>query len=848
MTQYVEIAVNVPHVTGTYHYHLPPKLSGHVRDGQLVTVPFGPQNVQGIVLTFVDQPEVSETKAIREIIDPQPVVTPYQIKLAKHIAQETLSPLGITLHAMLPGGLSVKADTRYRFTERSEKRLSQGEPVYEELSEAQKRFVELLQERGPLRGRQINRALPHKRWRSTAEALERREVIESESVLQSPRVSPKEERFVALTATLEEIDRHMDSLAQEGYPDALHRRQDILRLLQEAEGPVNVSEIYAKTGSSLSDLRQLAKRDLLNIQQKTVLRDPLDDLDVGEARSLTLTQAQQQVWNKIDSALEKEKEEVFLLYGVTGSGKTEIYLRAVELVLDKGQQAIVLVPEIALTPQTVGRFMRRFPDQVGVLHSELSAGERYDTWRMARSGELSVIVGPRSALFTPFENIGLLVVDECHEDSYYQAETPPHYHAATTAAAYARMMDAVCIMGSATPNVTSTYNAAHGTWIPLSLPERILAHKDKIEDQIAQSPSPPEVDRYQPLEEEIQMAELPAVDVIDMREELKAGNRSIFSRKLTTSLEEVLNRNQQAILFLNRRGTSTYVFCRDCGYALQCPRCDISLTYHHPRSSLVCHHCGYQRNLPQTCPSCGSQHIRQLGTGTQEVERKLRETYPEVRILRWDRDTTRTKGAHRKIMQAFSSHQADVLIGTQMLAKGLDLPLVTLVGIVLADTGLNLPDYRTNERTFQILTQVAGRAGRSPLGGKVILQTYQSDHFVIQTASEHNYREFYRHEISHRRQLRYPPFTKLVRLETRSPDSIQAREKAQELGQKIKRWIREGNHSATQITGPAPCFFARIRGEFRWQIILRGPDPTKIIGERLRGPEWRIEVNPPTFL
>ncbi|MFO8036449.1 MAG: primosomal protein N' [Anaerolineales bacterium] len=848
MTQYVDIAVNVPHVHGTYHYHLPPGLRGRVEKGQLVIVPFGSQRVQGIVLGFVDQPEVPRTKPIQEILDRQPVVTPHQIQLAKHISEETLSPLGITLHAMLPSGLSVKADTLYRFTQTSQDRLERNEPVYEELTEAQRRFVDLLIERGPLRGRQIDRALPHKRWRQTAGALERRDVIESTSVLESPSVRPKKERFVTLTSSAEEISQHMDSLAQEGYPDALHRRQAILRLLMDRDGPVNVSDIYAETGSNLSDLRQLEKRDLLTISKETVLRDPLEDLSPKKPQSLTLTQAQSDVWKEIEEALQEHASHVFLLYGVTGSGKTEIYLRAVDQVIEKGKQAIILVPEIALTPQTVGRFFRRFPDQVGVLHSELSPGERYDTWRLARRGDIAVVVGPRSALFTPFPDIGLIVVDECHDDSYYQAETPPFYHAATTAAAYAQLMDITCIMGSATPNVTSTYKAAQGEWTPLSLPERILAHKDTIEEQIAKSPSPTPVHRYQPLEKEIQMAELPPVEIVDMREELKAGNRSIFSRLLTEQLQEVLERDQQAILFLNRRGTSTYVFCRDCGYALKCPRCDISLTYHQHDHSLICHHCGYQRGLPQTCPSCGSTQIRQVGTGTEEVEVKLLEAFPSVRTLRWDRDTTRKKGAHWRIMETFTNHEADVLIGTQMLAKGLDLPLVTLVGVVLADTGLNLPDYRTDERTFQILTQVAGRAGRSPLGGQVILQTYQPDHFVIQTASQHDYRRFYRQEISNRRKLRYPPLTKLVRIETSSPDAIQTRENAQELGAKIKTWIREGNYEATQIIGPAPCFFARVRGQYRWQIILRGPDPTKIIRGRLKGPDWKIEVNPPSFL
>jgi primosomal protein N' (replication factor Y) len=496
----------------------------------------------------------------------------------------------------------------------------------------------------------------------------------------------------------------------------------------------------------------------------------------------------------------------------------------------------------------VRRFLRRFPDRVGVLHSELSPGERFDTWRLARAGELSIVVGPRSALFTPFPDIGLIVVDECHDDSYYQGETPPHYNARREAAAYAEICGAECVMGSATPNVTSTYQAARGEWQALSLPERILAHKEAVASQIEKAGGDPAPARFTPFEEDVEMAELPPVEVVDMRQELKAGNRSIFSRPLGEQLEEVLERGQQAILFLNRRGASTYVFCRECGYALKCPHCDSPLTYHLGENTLRCHRCGYRRRMPEKCPECGSRKIKHYGTGTEEVERALIAHFPEVRTLRWDRDTTRLKGAHDRIMAAFSKHEADVLIGTQMLAKGLDLPLVTLVGVVLADMGLNFPDYRTNERTFQILTQVAGRAGRSPLGGQVILQTFQPEHFVIQAASQHDYREFYRAEIADRRELGYPPFTRLVRLETRDVEEDAAEERARALAKVLQKRMREEDYRATHMIGPVPCFFARVRGQYRWQIILRGPDPTGLLKGRAPGQEWRIEVDPPSLL
>ncbi|MDO9300707.1 MAG: primosomal protein N', partial [Anaerolineales bacterium] len=385
------------------------------------------------------------------------------------------------------------------------------------------------------------------------------------------------------------------------------------------------------------------------------------------------------------------KRSSFILYGVTGSGKTEIYLRAAEETIKRGKQVIILVPEIALTPQAVRRFLSRFPGQVGLVHSKLSEGERYDTWRRARSGKLKVIIGARSALFTPLPNVGLIVVDECHDSSFYQSD-PPYYHAVAAAQDYARLCGAVCVLGSATPTVEQRFQAEHGQLIKLELPCRIVE------------------------------TGLPPVQVVDMREELKTGNRGIFSRALAESLAETISRGEQAILFLNRRGTATYIFCRDCGHVLKCPNCETPLTYHvenqvegqkskvadlRPSTfDLRCHRCNYTRKMPKTCPACGGKNIRAYGLGSEKVEADVQAMFPNVRTLRWDWDTTRQKDAHEMILTHFSNHQADVLVGTQMLAKGLDLPLVTLVGIVLADVGLNLPDPFASERVFQTLTQV----------------------------------------------------------------------------------------------------------------------------------------------
>lgn len=840
MPGYVEIAVNVPHVNEVFHYHLPPELEGLIQAGQLVEVPFGRQQVQGVVLRFVDTPEIPQTKPVTALLDPLPVLFPAQMQLARELAQSTLSPLAAWINAMLPPGLSQQAD--YLYSIQRERSAISTKP----LSKTQARLLNLLTEKGALRGRQIDQSLPRQDWRAAARGLVSRGLLTMQPVLLEPSVRPKTVRTAQLACSPEIAEAQMSHLAKAGSA-TLARRQAILRYLLREPGPVQVSWLYAESGGNLADLRHLEKMGLVILGEAEVWRDPLAGIDFLPSKPPALTHDQKVCLAAIQKGLRAaqagEKVMPYLLHGVTGSGKTEIYLHAVEFVLQSGKQAIILVPEIALTPQTVRRFLARFPGKVGLIHSRLSPGERYDTWRRIRAGEVDVVVGPRSALFSPLPRLGLIVLDECHDQSYYQSD-PPFYHTVNAALAYARITDSVCVLGSATPDITSTYQAARGNWRYLRLPERILAHRQAVRAQVEKLRLS---SRYRPFEEEADVIDLPPVQVVDMRQELREGNRSIFSRELQQALGQVLEHEQQAILFLNRRGTATYVFCRDCGYALRCPRCDLPLTFHSPQAALTCHHCGYQRRMPTTCPQCGSNRIRQYGTGTERVEAEVLELFPNARTLRWDYESTRKKGAHDEILSHFSAHRADVLVGTQMLAKGLDLPLVTLVGVVLADVGLNLPDYTAAERTFQVLAQVAGRAGRSPLGGRVILQTFQPDHYVIQAAAHHSYRSFYQRELAHRRQLGYPPFAQLVRLEFRHTDSYKAEQQAKKLGEQIKRWIQEEKLTSTEIIGPAPCFYSRLGGLYRWQIVIRGPDPLSLLRGRHLS-EWRIEVNPPSLL
>jgi len=837
---YVEVAVNVPQVAGSYHYHLPPELEGKLQPGHLVEVPFGNRRVQGVVLQLAEQAEVADTKAVLALVDEQTVITSFQIELARRLSWETLSPLAACIELMLPPGLVQQADTLYSLAPR--RSATPSAPF----SKTQLRLLKLLDERGPLRGRQLDAAIRHVDWRSSLQRLVRQGLVTTQAVLPPPSVQAKTVRTAQLARSPEQAEAELPSLGREG-SQALQRRQKMLRFLIQEARPVDVSWLYAESGGNLADLRALQERGLIQLGEAETWRDPLAELDFVPAEPPVLTDGQNAVWGEIEKALRESAEGVqvpaLLLHGVTGSGKTELYMRAVAETIRTGRQAIVLVPEIALTPQTVRRFVSRFPGQVGILHSRLSAGERYDTWRRARLGQLPVIVGPRSALFAPLVAPGLIVVDECHDDSYYQGEMQPHYHAREAAVIYAKLAGAACLLGSATPDITSRYRAEQGEYRYLGLPKRIMAHRQAVEAQAARLGIQ---SRYQPVGEQAETIDLPPVEVVDMRKELQAGNRSIFSRSLVDALEEVLENKQQAILFLNRRGSATYVFCRDCGYILRCPRCEVPLTAHGV-DNLTCHYCGYQRKLPQTCPSCGGKRIRQYGTGTEKVETEVQALFPEARTLRWDYETTRQKGAHDVILSHFVNRRADVMVGTQMIAKGLDLPLVTLVGVVLADVGLSLPDLRAGERAFQILTQVAGRAGRSLLGGKVILQTFQPEHYVIQAAAGHDYEAFYCRELAYRRSLGYPPFAQLVRLEIRHRDAARAEATAQKLAQNIRDWISAEARQETEIIGPAPCFFARLGGDYRWQIVLRGPDPAALLRGRPL-PDWHIEVNPPSLL
>ncbi len=621
----------------------------------------------------------------------------------------------------------------------------------------------------------------------------------------------------------------------------------VLREIAELPEPPTMAEALKKTGATRPLIKRLIAADLLCAREEMVWRDSLRDFDFVADSPPKLTPDQQRAWDAIKTALEHGKAARFLLHGVTGSGKTEIYLRAIAATLARGRSAILLVPEIALTPQTVRRVSERFPGRVALVHGSLPQGERYDTWRRARAGDISVIVGTRSALFTPLPNLGLIVLDEEHDASYKQSAfmPQPHYHARAAAEFLTERGAGVLILGSATPDLGTWYRAGRGHFKTLRLPQRIMGHRQRIEQQAERLG---QATRYQRAQADAVTIPLPPVAVVDMRAELREGNTSMFSRALQAALADVLARSEQAMLLLNRRGQATYIFCRDCGYVLECERCDTPLTYHRIDGSLRCHHCGAQQPLPRACPDCGSARIRHFGAGTQQVEEALLQRFPTARALRWDIDTAHSPQMHFEILDRFIRREADVLIGTQMIAKGLDLPLVTLVGVVSADHGLALPDYRAGERAFQLLTQVAGRAGRGVLGGSVVLQTYQPEHYVIQAASQHDFDSFAARESSYRQEIGYPPYRRLARIVFSYSDRDRAQQEAGTAAIRLKQILAERAMSGTALIGPAPCFYARVDRLYRWHLLLRGPDPRAALRDLDPIAGWRIDIDPTDIL
>ena len=809
-------------VNKTFTYRIPPALQGQVSAGCRVLVPLSRRTVTGVVVELSSSSPVTGLREIIDLLDPRPVFDHTMLGLTRWIAEYYLCSWEEALRVVLPAEMRRRKKKYISLKEPPDGSLARK---LRKLSGRHRELYRILEAAGRTSDLALIRQVGREGLYVALHRLQALDLIEIEEQLTDPRVRARTVRMVHLRSPADEACQAADQLDRRA-----PRQSAALRFLAAAEGDVELSSMRRRTGISGSVIQGLQEKGLVEIVRRERYRESYTELTGEKAARHTLTGDQRQALDRVSEAITAARFKVFLLHGVTGSGKTEIYLRAIERTLRSGRQAIVLVPEISLTPQMVSRFRAHFGSQVAVYHSGLSAGERYDAWRRMRDGTCRIAVGARSAVFAPLEDVGLIVVDEEHVDSYKQTETQPRYHARDVAIMRGQRAGAVVLLGSATPSLESFQNARRGKYIGCSMPQRV--------DGLP----------------------LPPVEIVDMCREKREENWSIFSRSLADKISQRLERGEQIILFLNRRGFSTCIRCQECGFTMTCPHCDVTLTYHSQDLTVKCHYCGYRRKAPDVCPECGGQNIRFRGTGTQRVEDEIAQRFPRARVLRMDRDTTRRKGAHLRILQRFREGRADILLGTQMIAKGLDFPRVTLVGVLMADVGLNMPDFRSAERTFQTITQVAGRAGRSALGGEVVVQTHAPEESAIQMAREHDYEAFAGRELAGRRPLGYPPFGKLQLWLFRSTDSGRAESAAEKAAGMLRRQARRQRLNEIQILGPAPAPLKRIRGQHRWQLLLKGPGAASlrklartVMDEGTRWPPWpgvrvRIVVDPVEML
>jgi primosomal protein N' (replication factor Y) len=762
LSQWVEVLVDCPGCSDLFTYKIPAQLA--IKPGDILSVPFGATQVGAIAIRLLTEPNLDiPLEKIREVEDvvSEGFFPPGYWTLLNRVAAYYYTPLILVIRVALPPGLLGRSQRRLRLTSLGKKNLA----IY--ISPIAQQVITLLQKTPT-----ADYSYHYIQQKVKAAYRGIRELIRlglAENYLEPPQLTkPKLQKAVTL------LDNNHDDLTA--------RQKEIVEVLRRQGGEIWQSELLQLCSTSTSTLKALVDKGYIVIEDREILRREQGPT-VAADWAKSLTPAQNNALETINSLTGFAQ---VLLHGVTGSGKTEVYLQAISPLLAQGKSALVLVPEIGLTPQLTDRFRARFGHKVHVYHSALSDGERYDTWRQMLTGEPQIIIGTRSAIFAPLPNLGLIILDEEHDSSFKQDSPIPTYHARTIAQWRAELAHCPLILGSATPSLESWVS---GNQLYLSLPERINSRP------------------------------LPPVEIVDMRQELKEGNRSIFSRKLQNALQQLAERQQQGILFIHRRGHSTFVSCRSCGYVLECPHCDVSLAYHHVEEGapelLRCHYCNYGRLHPPHCPECSSPYLKFFGSGTQRVAQELTKQFPNLKIIRFDSDTTTTKGSHRKLLTQFANGEAHLLVGTQMLTKGLDLPQVTLVGVVAADGLLHLSDYRANERTFQTLTQVAGRAGRGDDPGRVIVQTYTPEHPIIEAVQKHDYQSFADAELAQRQTLNYPPYGRLILLRLSSLDPIQVQNTAQIIATFLN------NKEGFEILGPAPASILRVANRYRWQILLK---------------------------
>ena len=806
---FVRVAVNIPS-DRTFLYAVPEHLEPPMAVGKRVLVPFGGKAMTGYVLEATSVSDIEQIKDIIDVLDEEPLFDEGDLKFFRWASDYYHYPLGKALTEILPAGINVQGQ-RWVLPEARDDADAGGD-----LSEDQQQVVSLLRKFPEgLPEERLRKELGRKDIRRDIRALEAKGLATVTDRIRKSTVAPRTEKIIFLNP---EASRNVKLTP---------RQQRVVDFLEQA-GPVSSAVIGKIFDQVPSVLRSLEKKGILSIHTQDAWRRPGEGARIGVSnREIMLNRDQQSVLLEIRRGLAGGRFAPYLLHGVTGSGKTEVYLQAIAEVLKGDGGAMCLAPEIALTPQLFSRFMQRFPDQeIALMHSGVSNSARYDQWRRIRRGDLRIVIGARSAVFAPVRNLRLIIVDEEHDGSYKQDDRM-RYHARDLAIVKGSQQDATVILGTATPSMQSYFNSKEKKYRYLRLPQR-------VEDR-----------------------PLPVVEIVDMKTQKDEKGRSpVLSRRLTQAIDETLHARRQTLLFLNRRGFNTFLFCADCGHVFRCLNCSVSLSHHAAEGKLKCHYCDLAIEIPRLCPACRGSRIHSYGVGTERVEAEVKKAFPQARVARMDSDTTAARGAHARLLQSLERFEIDILVGTQMITKGHDFPHVTLVGVISADGAMNLPDFRAAEKTFQILTQVAGRGGRGDDPGKVIIQTFNPDHYAVRRAREHDDEGFYAEELPIRRSLSYPPFSRMINLQMSSLDREKGREGAGRIAAFARSRLPDAAASQIDIIGPAEAPIARIRGRHRWQLLLLGRESRALhvlikdlLAEaKQKDLEIKVDVDPVNFM
>ena len=807
MKEIVEVAVGLP-IFKTFHYRIPEKMKDSLGVGMRVLVPFKGRKVTGFSINLMEQPPKGVEERLREVedlLDEAPLIDPQMLRFYRWISDYYLYPLGEVIKTGLPPGLQLKSELTLSLTQNGLEFLAQGglEPIQEKVFKEIGRC-------GRVSLKKVLKRFLKEVSRSQLFSWKRKGLLNIDAEIEGKEVKPKFEKVVQYQGGES--------------PQPISKKQaEILKWVKE-RGEISYSELSKRFKSPSKPIQSLQAKGLLSLSRREVCRDLSVRSELKPYPKPEPTLNQEAILGEILKGIRSKRFSPFLIYGVTGSGKTEIYLRAIEEVLIQGQEAIVLVPEISLTPQLLSRFIDRFGENLALLHSGLGRGERYDQWRRIWKGEVKIAIGARSAIFAPFKNVGIIIVDEEHDPSYKQEEKLK-YHARDVAVVRAKQAEATLLLGSATPSLESFYNAEKGKFHLLNLPERIEGRP------------------------------LPRVEVVDVKKE-----GGLLSEKLRAALQKNIEDKKQSLLFLNRRGFANFILCPDCGLTFKCPNCSVTLTYHLRDRSLRCHYCDYRIQAPGDCPKCQGHRLQGMGIGTERLEQEIKSLFPGAHVERMDRDTTSRRRSHLQILKRLESGSIDILVGTQMIVKGHDFPNVTFVGVVSADTSLHFPDFRSSERTFQLLTQVAGRAGRGEFFGEVVIQTFNPDHYSILRAKDHDYIGFYQEEIQFRKALEYPPFSRFINFRLVGNSEKRTKGMAEEIGRIGQSLLKKGYGKGIEILGPSMAPFAKMRGKFRWQMLAKGKSPqllhqfAKEIASRMEAPlkgkgvNLDIDVDPISIL